>query len=264
MSNDKYQILNTRLGAKRAKYLILSTYLILVVFAIGSILAQRSSAVTMSNTNYILQMGTMNSGSGKPTSASYKLGSTLGQLAPGLYSGANYKIRSGFQYISSIIKFQFSIDNTTIDFGVLTAGTPVLRYTKLTISNGSANGYQVTAYQNHQLLSNPSGQIIPDTTCNDGSCTQSTSALWDLPTVYGFGYRCDNVSGTDCASGFSTANYYKQFADDSKSESVVAVMSGSNVGKNIAVQITYKVNVSNTQSAGQYTNQTIYVATPTF
>lgn len=218
----------------------------------------------MQNINYILRMANLNTAAGKPENENYKLGITVGQTAPGLYTGDNYKVRAGFQYIHSIIRFSFSISSLLIDFGVLDPTTPVTRTNTLTVSNGSAFGYSVTASENHELLVPASGQLIPDTTCDDGTCTQSTSAAWASNLTYGFGYRCDNITGTDCASGFSTSTFYKQFADASKSEAPVAVMSGTNVGRSKKVQITYKVNVSTSQAAGLYTNVITYIATPTF
>lgn len=220
-----------------------------------------ASALTMSNDNYILQMGNFNMSSGKPTGDNYKMGVTTGQTGPGLYTGTNYKVRSGFQYIHSVIAFAFSITNTDINFGTLTANNPVTRTSNLTISNGSAAGYSVTASENHQLLVPATGAIIPDTTCDDGTCTESTSAAWTNSLTYGFGYRCDNVTGTDCASGFTTSTFYKQF---DASPSAKTVMSGANVGRNKETQITYKVNISTTQAAGLYTNIIMYIATPTF
>jgi len=199
--------------------------------------------------------------SGKPTGDNYKMGVTTGQTAPGLFSGTNYKVKSGFQYIHSIIPFAFSIDNIDINFGTLTANNPVTRTSNLTVSNGSAAGYSVTASENHQLLVPATGALIPDTTCDNGTCTETTSAAWTNSLTYGFGYRCDNVTGTDCATGFTSADNYKQF---DASPSAQTVMSGANVGRNKEVQITYKVNISTTQAAGLYTNTIMYIATPTF
>lgn len=238
--------------------IVIST-LFCFLFAITQI-----EALTMSNNNYTLQMGNLNMASGKPTDSNYKLGLTVGQTAPGLYSGTNYKVRAGFQYIHSIISFRFSVTQTLIDFGVISPTEPVTRTGDLIVSNGSAYGYSVTAVENHQLLVPASGSLIPDVTCDNGTCTQSTSALWSSNLTYGFGYRCDNVTGTDCVAGFSQANYYKQFADNSNSETPVAVMSGTNVGKNKRTTITYKANISGTQAAGLYNNVITYVATPTF
>jgi hypothetical protein len=217
----------------------------------------------MSNSSYIIQMGNLNSISGEPTGSGYKLSYTSGQTGPGLYSGTNYKVRAGFQYISSIIPFRFSITNTFIDFGIVSPTSPVLRTSTLTISNGSAFGYQVTASENHNLRVNSSGFEIPPTACGDSgpSCTPTSAGPWTSTLTYGFGYRCDNQTGTDCDSQFSDSTYYKPFI---ASPSAVAVMSGTNVSKNRVSQITYKLNISGSQAAGLYTNVINYIATPTF
>jgi len=247
---------------------IKTNYLLKLVF--GTVLAiflsvlpaSKATALNMSNGLYIIMMGNLNTAAGKPTGPNYKVNLTVGQNAPGLYSGPNYKVRAGFQYISSIINFAFSISQTNINFGTLTPTTFINRTNNLTVTNGSAHGYSVTAIENHQLFNPASGAKIPDTTCDNGTCTQNTSSTWSNTLTYGFGYRCDNITGTDCASGFS-ANQYKQFADAFLSETPVSVMAGSNVGTK-KVQITYTVNISNSQSAGLYTNIITYVATPTF
>lgn len=253
LPNTKYQIRNT-----------VKTGAIIVAICYSFLLAPQVSAFTMSNLDYILDMGNLNSFAGKKSNSQYTLTDTGGQLAPGLYSGSNYKVRAGFQYIYSIIAFRFSISSLLIDFGILSPTTPVTRTNTLTVSNGSAYGYAVTAFENHQLLVPSSGQIIPNTTCDAGICTTTTAAAWTSTLTYGFGYRCDNVSGTDCSTDFATSTFYKQFADDSAGQSPVAVMSGTNVGSNKQGQITYKVNISGTQAAGLYTNVITYIATPTY
>lgn len=232
--------------------------------AIG--LLSKSSAFTMSNSNYIIQMGNFNNIAGISSGGGKTLNITVGETAPGLYtqSGVNYKVRAGFQYINSIIYFRFKITGisaTFIDFGTLDANSPVTRTNDLIINNGSAGGYQVTAQENHELLSPPTGSLIVNTTCDNGLCTNTISDVWTSSSTYGFGYRCDNVTGTDCASGFASANNYKQFA---KNPTATSVMSGTNVGRNKEVTITYKVNVAPIQPSGQYTNIITYVATPTF
>lgn len=245
----------------QAKLLILLVLLATCYLLLATI---QSHAFTMSNGNWIIQMGNLNSAAGKPSNSNFKLGVTVGENGRGLYTGTNYKVRAGFQYISSIIRFRFSISNLLIDFGTLTPTNPVKRTNTLTVTNGSANGYAVTAFENHQLLVPASGVLIPDTTCDTGLCTESTAASWPDSSilVYGFGYRCDNLSGTDCST-FST-DYYKQFADDSKAETPQTVMSSLLVGKNRQAQITYKVNISGTQAAGRYSNVITYIATPTY
>lgn len=203
---------------------------------------------------------------GKPSNASYNVSYTAGQTGPGLYTGANFIVKSGFQYFYSISPFSFSITNIDIDFGTLTPANPVYRQSYLSVSNQSANGYIVSAYENHQLLFPAMGALIPDTTCDSGtSCTQVTPGLWTSTLTYGFGYRCDLVSGTNyCSADFSNSNNYKQFADNSKSESAQTIFSSHVSGKNQQAQVTYKVNISSMQPAGTYNNVITYVATPTF
>lgn len=221
-------------------------------------------AFTMSNANWIIDFGNLNMTSGKPTGTNYKVSNTVGQISPGLYTGTNYTVRAGFQYVYSLIPFRFSISSLFIDFGNLTPTNPVTRTNTLTISIGTANGYNVKAYENHSLLQPGSGNLIPDSTCDSGLCTETIASAWSNTLTYGFGYRCDNVSGTDCSTDFSTSTFYKQFANDTYGESPAAVMTGSNVGRNKSVQITYKVNISGTQPPGDYSNQIIYLAIPTF
>ena len=220
-------------------------------------------AITMTSDDYIITEGNLNSAAGRPTNSNYKLGVTVGELGSGRYSGTNYTVRAGFQYIHSIIRFNFTLSSVLIDFGTLTPTNPVTRTQTLTISNGSAHGYTVTAQENHPLQVDSTGAQIPDTTCDAGTCTESTSAAWSNTLTYGFGYRCDNVSGTDCATGFTTGTFYKQFANMNASETPVGVMTGVNVGRNKQTQITYKANVSGTQPGGLYRNVITYIATPT-
>ena len=221
-----------------------------------------SSAQTMSNTNYIIRMGNLNSIAGKPTGPNYKVSFTSGQTGANLFTGSNYKVKLGFQYIYPLYTFRFSISSVLVDFGIITPGTPITRAQRLTVSNRSAHGYQVTVSQNHNLRVNASGQEIPQTACDSGfTCTTSTANVWNTSIAYGFGYNCANVSGTDCASGFTNSTYYKPFIS---SPSAVIVMSSTNIGQNRMSDMTYRVNVPNTQAAGLYTNILNYIATPTF
>lgn len=241
-----------------------SAFLFICILAFCYIVLYSASAnaQTMSNSSYILKMGNFNTASGKPTGPTYNVSFTLGQTGANLFSGANYKVRAGFQYIYSLITFRFTISSIFIDFGIISPTSPVLRTNTLTVSNGSAYGYQVTVSQNHNLRENPTGQEIPATTCDSGTCNPTTAGNWTNSLTYGLGYRCDNVSGSDCDSQFSSgANYYKPFIS---SPSAVVVMSSTNVGVNKQSTITYKVNISGTQAAGIYTNVLNYIATPSF
>lgn len=221
-----------------------------------------NAQTSMSNGSYVIEFPNLNSFAGKPSNSSYKLGITGGQTAQGLFSGTNYKVRAGFQYLVSTLPFSFSISSLFIEFGPITPGAPVTRTNTLTVSNGSAYGYTVLARENHPLRVDASGASIPDTTCDTGTCNEQVAAPWTSLTTFGFGYRCDNITGADCQSGFATATNYRQFASSESAELAQPVMRGVNRGKNIQTQITYKVNVSTTQPAGEYRNAITYIAVP--
>jgi hypothetical protein len=238
-------------------------FFLVLCFLYSGLYSLSANAQTMSNSQFMIEMGNFNSISGKPSNGAFSLQYTSGQTGNGLYVGTNYKVRAGFQYISSIIPFRFKITNPIVNFGVVSPTSPVLRTTTLTISNGSAFGYQVLTSQNHNLRANASGVEIPPTVCGDSGpiCTTTTAGPWTSNLNYGFGYRCDDVSGTNCSSQFATANYYEQFA---ASPSAVAVMSGSAVGTSLSSTVTYKLNISGSQPAGLYTNVINYIAVPMF
>lgn len=255
--NSRSKFLPYRQAGKTFSFLI-----VFLTFAFLLLTSKTAFSQTMTNAYYILQMGNLNTGAGKPTGPSYKVSFTIGQTGANLFSGPNYKVRAGFQYIYSIVPFRFSISSILVDFGVISPGTPVVRSQLLTVSNGSAHGYQVTVSQNHNLRVNASGNEIPPTTCDAGSCTTTTAAVWTSSLVYGFGYNCQNVSGTDCSSDFNNdTTYYRPFI---ASPSAVAIMSSVNFGRNRKANVNYKLNIAQIQAAGLYTNILNYIATPTF
>lgn len=250
----------------------LSTVLLFVVLA--SLFTSQTFAQVMTNDSFKIEMGNLNSIAGESSGSNYNLSITSGETAPGLYSGTNYKVRAGFQYIPRGAPFSLAISNTLIDFGVLSPTNPVTRTTTLTISNTKADSYQVTASENHQLIVNKTGAVIPDTTCDNGNCNQARAGLWSNTLTYGFGYRCDSISvvsngatSPSCVandSSFSSnKNYFKQFSDASKKETSQVVVKGGK-GKSQKATLTYKVNIPSSQATGNYTNAVTYIATPNF
>jgi hypothetical protein len=237
-------------------YLIFGVWLFTLFINPARLLAQTK----VQSDNYRIQLPNFNSGAGIPTSTNYKLDTTIGQTAPGLYSSTGYRVKAGFQYIHSIIPFSFTISDILIEFGALSPQTPKTATSTLTVSAGGAGGYQVTAQENHPL-ENSQGTQIPDTLCDDGTCSQTQAAVWSLNTTYGFGF---NMAGDDGPSDFVDSTYFRQFADSSSAEDPAVIMSSSNVGKSRQSTITYKVNISAAQAAGTYRNIITYTATPTY
>lgn len=236
-------------------------FLLTLVFTLLTFNAHLTRAQSkIRSSNYEITWPNVNMGGGAPSSSNFKMGVTTGQTAPGLYSSTDYKVRAGFQYIHSIIPFSFSISDILVDFGTLTPQTPKTQQATLTVSAGGAGGYVVKASENNPLTST-AGSTIPDTTCDNGNCTESQAEVWTQNTTYGFGF---NMSGTDIPADFVDTTYFRQFANRDSGESPQVIMSGTNVGRNKQAIITYKVNVSPTQPAGVYRNVLSFLAVPTY
>lgn len=245
----------------KLKTLLLSVFSLLFLFLGHSAHAQSVDS-SMSNDSYIIRMGNFNTAAGRST-GSANLNITVGQISPGLYTGVNYKLRAGFQYLITSVPFAFSISSNFINFGTLEPTNPVTRTNILTVSNRSSGGYIVTASEDTEMKDADTGSAIPDTTCDNGTCSEKAAGKWSGTLTYGFGYRCDGIGTNYCAAGFSNSAYFKQFSNKGNKEIAETVMKGTS-GKAHKTQITYKVNVSAAQAAGFYTNTITYVATPTY
>ncbi len=205
-------------------------------------------------------MPNFNSGAGIPSSSGYRLDTTIGQTAAGLYTSTGYLVRSGFQYINSIIPFSFSVSDFLINFGTLIPETPSTLTSTLIVSAGGAGGYSVTAKEDDSLKTN-GGTSIPDTTCDAGTCSESEAKVWNLTSTHGFGY---NMSGDDIPTDFVDSTYFRHFANTAVSEVPQVVMGNVNVGRERTATMTFKVNVSGTQPGGNYQNKILFTALPSF
>jgi hypothetical protein len=220
----------------------------------------------MKSPDYEIQMPNLNFSSGSISNpGAYKMGFTGGQTAPGEYSSTGFKVLAGFWYLKTIVPFSFTVSNQLIDFGDLSAGVPKYDTTLLTVSSGSAGGYQVTTQENHPLTVYSTGYSIQDTTGDNGDITEENAGAWAQNTAYGFGYT---VHGTDAVSPFPSispaGNLYKQFSDISKNEEPEVIMSSNRAVKAHSATVTYKVNIPANQPAGRYHNVIMYIATPTY
>lgn len=244
----------------KVRYLLI---LILInLLTVGSVLAVSS----MSSDDYQIDWPNLNMGAGLPTSDTYNLGVTTGQIAPGLYYFENgYKVRAGFQYIHTLIPFTFTIDKISVDFGSLTVGVGSTDTIGLEVNCGSAGGYQVTAQENDRLTST-AGSHIEDTTCDPtDTCTHTDEGTWEQNTTYGFGYT---MNGDDVPSEFASGTMFKNFADvpGDEPQKVMGLTpeEGHEAGRGKQATMTLKVNISGTQAAGVYENIITFIATPTY
>lgn len=210
--------------------------------------------------NYLIQMPNLNSGAGIPTSSHYGVSTTIGQTGAGLFSSNGYRVKSGFQYIYSIIPFSFAISSVSVDFGHIVPQTPVTRTNTLTVASGGAGGYQVKASEDHPMQVTGAASTIPNTDC-DAGCTNTTAGVWADTSKFGFGF---NMTGNDIPADFTDLTYFRPFADRNNSESPQIVMSSIYVGRGRQSTVTYKVNISGVQPAGIYNNIITYTAIPSY
>ncbi len=245
------------------KMLLLSLFFASAAVAITWILPHNAEAVNMDSSQFRIRYGNVNFGSTDSNSASYDLSTTNGQLAANEFSSSGYIVKAGFQYWHSIIPFEFSISDTTIELGTLTPQTPSTGTTLLTVNFGGAGLYQVTAVEVGPLQTASGTNSIPDTICNGGgqTCTETAANVWNSSTAYGFGY---NMSGSSIPGDFTNATYFRPFPDALLSEAPAVVMTSTNVTASSQSTVTFKANISNTQAAGSYQTLVKFVATPSF
>jgi hypothetical protein len=169
---------------------------------------------------------------------------------------------SKYTITSTSDAFSFSLSQNAIDFGILSATNPVIRTSELRLAS-PLQGAQIFANQNHPLTS-AELQTIPDTTCDNGSCSQGIATPWTSSLTYGFGYRCELGSNQGCDSTFSDPTSFKQFADAAANESFNQIRLSQQSNLITRAKIIYKVNISGTQPPGGYSNTITYIAIPNF
>jgi hypothetical protein len=209
--------------------------------------------------NYTIRLGNFNMTSGSKSSTSYQLTDTVGQIAAEFFSSTGYHVKAGFQYIYTLYDFTFSISSLAVNLGSLTPNTFSTGSHTLTVS-APGQGYSVTAIASSKLT-NPASDTIPDTTCDAGTCTETTSGVWNVSTNNGFGY---NASGDDISPDFLGPTYFRPFPDSSLGEPPATFMTTASAGQNRTATITYQVSPPGDQASGTYTTHITYVATPVY
>ena len=172
------------------------------------------------------------------------------------------KITIGYTDKEPVTDLSFTISDTIINLGPLLPGDVIARENSLIVHGDPSYMYSIFGYENHQLH-DEKNTIIPNTTCDDGTCSSTTASLWTNVLTYGFGYRCDSNTGHDCVSNFENPDFYSQFADNSVKEPQTAFAAGITFQPKKET-ITYKLNIAGSQQAGYYNNTIAYLAMPMY
>lgn len=155
----------------------------------------------------------------------------------------------------------FSVSHGSVIFGNLVPGEPVQRNNTLMVKNRSNFPYTVLVSENSALTNAKTRTIIPDTTCDDGICSELTDAPWASPLTYGLGMRCENIKGRACTS--FAKDSYRQFPNFKLGKKYQALL-GGHEDSDITAQVIYKLNIAPTQAKGSYQNTTSYILLPNY
>lgn len=230
--------------------LILIPYTIYSILNTGNVFAANSS-----NGNYNLEINDIDT---SPENTQNVQQTTTAQELPEIEETSIGGIKS----ISQTAPLMFLMSSEIADFGSLSPGNPVTRNVELSIIS-SAIGYQILAFENHPLTG-PDNQTIPDTTCDNGACSEYEYALWENQLTYGLGFRCDSPLDFLCLPSRIEPNFYRQFSDLQKNEAPKSVIIGKKGAEAKKAQINFKLNTSGNQKTGSYENTITFIAVPSY
>lgn len=234
------------------KYRIFKKYFLILLLILTTYYLLHStlpaSAQTMSNQDYIIKTENVETVSDTNSTSDNEVKPATENLNLSISGKVN-------------LPFSISLSSDVVDFGILSPTNPIIRTVNLSVDSLSTNGYSVIVSENHPLKNEEN--FIPDTTCDNGECSEEESQEWTNTLTYGFGYRCDNVIGLDCHNSFTKTNFYKHFADISNIQYPQSIMNGLG-SKKSDVRISYKVNISGNQAKDSYSNTVTYIAVPNF
>ncbi len=140
-----------------------------------------------------------------------------------------------------------------ISFGFLVPGEPLIRSDIIKTQTTYEKGATVFITQNQALTSQDKNTIIPDTTCDTGSCSPSLASVWESPLTFGFGVRCENTS---CMSDFEQDQTYRPIS----ASGAYPIFTTHN--QTTETTMYYKLNIASNQNPTPYSNTVTYILIP--
>lgn len=151
----------------------------------------------------------------------------------------------------------FLTSSSTISFGFLVPGDPVIRTNSVRIITKNLNSVDMYISQDNSM-SSAEDNTIPDATCDGGSCTHSQASIWRSPLTYGYGLRCENSPA--CSEDFKNPDYFRSIANSSLNQKPGLILTSS--AEDVTADIVYKINIPSNQVAEPYTNTLTYTIIP--
>lgn len=159
---------------------------------------------------------------------------------------------------------------TTLPFGTISPNTHAELGQQLTVTTNATNGFAVTVHEDQDMLSNTGNTIH---LFKDGNATSvpstwvSPSNTLNQPATFGhIGVTSDDADLGNGTFGTSTPKYAGAFQSTTTLTLFSATGTSDGVTQNIgAAKVAYRIEIGSLQpAANDYTNNLIYVATPTF
>ena len=151
-------------------------------------------------------------------------------------------------------KISISLNSDVIDFGILTPTNPIIRYSSININSNSP--YYIHSYLDNYLSIKKGYSFIPNTSCDNGICNDTTPGPWISTLTYGLGIKCLSLTpSSNCLINTENDKY-----------STLPLNSHNfTFGKGLntsSFRITYKLNSAPSQSPGNYENTLYYILIP--
>jgi hypothetical protein len=222
---------------------------ILYLFLISALLPLGALATGMSGTTYQIPFDSINiGGSDFSTSPNYMMSDTMGEVAPGFSSSANYGMqKAGYRQPDAAIVTTLTLvlSTSNLNLGSIRPNESTAGDLITTVTTNAANGYELYIKQN-QLLTSGS-YTIPNY-----SGTISTPTSW---AGNGFGFTLVSGTGLDAKWG-SGSNY----AGLPLASTLIHAKAGFSVLPN-DTGLRFNVQVG-TQAQGIYSNTVTFTALP--
>lgn len=240
--------------------------LILIFSGALFVVVLETSAVTNSSTNYVIFADAFTAGGSEQSSSTlYGLQDSLGEAIVSsstvpTTTSATYGIKSGFRELYPDQSLTFSIGDTTIDLGTLSASAASTDTNTMVITTNATNGFTITATGDNATLTSGGNTI---------TAIGATAAASSVGTEQ-FGINLvDNatpdagadVSGTapigSVADQYNVADFFAWNSGDTVATSTTGV-------NTTTYTIIYLANISAGTESGTYILTVTYAATANF
>jgi len=238
--------------------ILATTMVIMNMLVLPAIWAQSYSSSNYGIDEFFIGPG----GDQNLNSTSYNARATLGDLATGNKTSANYQLYGGFT-TTDVPYLELIVNATTIDMGVLDATKTGTGTATFSVRTYLAEGYVV--HTNGQLPTNESGATI-DAMTSAGASSQGTEQFGinlvanTSPIVFG----ANPVQIPDAtfsfgavATGYNTDGQFKYNGSDT-------IASSSKSSGETDYTASFIMNVSPITDAGLYTTSQTFIATSTY